>query len=284
MGIIMKEAGQSSIKGTGMNHTTWQQAAGKTIFFIRHAEAQHNATFDYTIPDPRLTRNGGKQAQRLKNAIPADALANVQLIVSSPLRRTIQTTMLAFNRLFEWQHVPLILRPDLQETGVIPCDIGSPSSILCDEFPTLTQEINELPANWYMKRQDDASEHKLKERAQRFLKWLKERPEKVIFVVTHNGFLRHLLGDHFWTYGQAVSLHGTPNMSRASSTSSVNSGFFAEDAPIHVLSHQQGKQPGFANGEVRRLWMLADGSLSSDGIKVLNETVNDELESVGFLD
>eukprot|EP00960_Hanusia_phi_P053355 762026-Hanusia_phi.AAC.2 len=89
-------------------------ARPKTVFFIRHAEAEHNSVADWGIRDPVLTENGWNQARSLRHqAILRDALGfsgkdkvdlpasppfadlfaaqRAQLIVVSPLRRTLQT-------------------------------------------------------------------------------------------------------------------------------------------------------------------------------------------------
>ena len=86
---------------------------------------------------------------------------------------------------------------------------------------------------------------------------LQSRPETVIVVVTHNGFLRTLLGDSVWS--------------------------------------KNGRSPnGFTNGEIRRVVMTADGEFhqgedsgdggTSSGLVTLDGSFNDELEAVGGLD
>lgn len=244
---IMDEIRKTSVKGTGMNHTTWMTGE-KTIHFIRHAQAQHNATGDHSIPDPRLTAEGVRQAQRIKDGIPADVLAHLELIVCSPMRRTIQTTLLAFHRQIEWQGVPVKLSADLQEKNGHPCDTGSPQSILLSEFPQLEKEINELPVSWYLKQGDYASDRaSLEKRAAKFTSWLLSRPEKIIVVVSHNGFLEYLVGNEFWT-----SSGTAPN--------------------------------GFENAEVKSFSLDSAGKLHRN-IQVL--TANhfaEEVERVGYLD
>ena len=70
----------------------------------------------------------------------------------------------------------------------------------------------------------------------------------MIVVVSHNGFLRHLLGNELWSSG--------------------------------------GRTPaGFSNGEARRLVMSDEGELRSGGISVrVRNTVADEVARVGYLD
>ena len=241
----------SSMKGIGMNHSTWQSAdpTSKTIFFLRHAEALHNVPPpDYTIPDPRLTPLGVRQSQRIRDTVPADARANISLIVTSPLRRALQTTLLGFGQQIHWQGVPLEIWPDLQETATHPCDRGSSTQELVDLFPDVKELVLALPSGWQDKGPvDDMWEERIRQRAQKVLKALKDRPERTILVVTHNGFLRRLLGDDVWAL--------------------------------------DGRVPdGFKNAEVRRFTMLEDGRLMGDETCASQESFDDELERVGALE
>eukprot|EP00158_Paraphelidium_tribonemae_P006395 Partr_v1_DN27801_c0_g1_i2_m22664 putative phosphoglycerate mutase len=240
----------SLLKGTGMNHSTFQShPAAKTIYFIRHAQALHNVASDFSIPDPRLTALGIRQAQRIRDTIPADALANLELIVTSPMHRTVQTTLIAFRTQIEWQRLPVVLKPELQETHAEPCDTGSPAHQLIEAFPQLEHELKALPPNWYSKTGINApTDDAWKSRAEMMRKWLIDRPERVIVVMCHNGFLRHLVGDELW------SSHGR--------------------TPL-----------GFSNGEARRYQLsIADGSLSAGGISVnQGNAVMAEVERVGYL-
>jgi len=62
------------------------------IYLIRHGQAQHNVTQDHLIRDPLLTALGEKQARALHGTLP-----RMDVIISSPLRRTLQTTLFAFS-------------------------------------------------------------------------------------------------------------------------------------------------------------------------------------------
>jgi hypothetical protein len=129
-------------------------------------------------------------------------------IVVSPMRRTLQTAMLSLDWLVDrgvkiegnadWQGKPpspLPSRPHLHslENSSKPCDTGSPISSVSPSFP----KVNFSPVDplwpdktspaaeryWYTKKSILA-------RGQRALEDLKKRPEKLIFVVSHSGFLR----------------------------------------------------------------------------------------------
>jgi len=87
-----------------------------TLILIRHAEGLHNVnsktkrfiTFvsvtnvseeQYHIPDPGLSTLGVEQCRQLSEHLQTkQPLANqIELIVSSPMRRTLQTAMLSFD-------------------------------------------------------------------------------------------------------------------------------------------------------------------------------------------
>ena len=207
----------SVLGGIGMNHTTWRppahQAAAKTIFLARHAEAEHNVEPpNYSLSDPRLTVVGVRQAQQqLRNHLPADARANLPLVVCSPMRRALQTVQYAFGRQIEWHGIRLVVHPDLQEISGgdhhHPCDQGSSRDQLMEWFPTLDQEIQQhLPDGWeltgkssLLQGSEERKDQAIHDRIQRFKEWLLQRPESVILVMTHNGLLRHMLGVDLWS-------------------------------------------------------------------------------------
>ena len=61
--------------------------AGQRIHLIRHGQAEHNVQFELSIPDPRLTELGRRQASSLTEEY-AD-LDQCDLIVASPMRRSV---------------------------------------------------------------------------------------------------------------------------------------------------------------------------------------------------
>lgn len=97
------------------------------IDVVRHAESTHNTTGNLYERDPNLTGEGESQAFRLGRSYPF--MGRLTHIVSSPMRRAIRTALIAFEeRLLDGKQV--ILLPELQETGVQPCDTGQPPEAL----------------------------------------------------------------------------------------------------------------------------------------------------------
>merc|ERR1719510_230243 len=80
-------------------------ADAKVVYFIRHAEGYHQLYHEACREnrDPRLTRAGRGQAQSLpSNPVLADALSGsdterAQLVIASPLVRTMETAVLGSN-------------------------------------------------------------------------------------------------------------------------------------------------------------------------------------------
>ena len=87
------------------------------------------------IHDPGLTPLGRKEARLfLKNY---EHHIKLTLIVTSPLRRCLQTTMIAFGPMIRSREVRALAHPGLQECSNMPCDTGTPLDVLRDEFPDI---------------------------------------------------------------------------------------------------------------------------------------------------
>ncbi|KAG9230462.1 histidine phosphatase superfamily [Amylocarpus encephaloides] len=169
-----------------------------TVILIRHAEALHN----YTTPDPPLTENGldiecSELSQYLLNHVPLSH--HVELIVTSPLQRTLQTTQHALDFLIK-RGIKVIPLAEVQETTTNAIDKGSPLPSLKERWPDY--DWSELDPIFPEKEGIyEFSERALLERGAWARKWLASRPEKVIAVVSHAGFMRIGLGN--CRYGNA---------------------------------------------------------------------------------
>ncbi|CAG8983919.1 hypothetical protein HYALB_00006886 [Hymenoscyphus albidus] len=158
-----------------------------TVILIRHAQALHN----YSIPDPPLSSPLGfeKQCTELQEALKTDPIAQkAELIVISPMRRTLQTAQQGLGFLID-RGVPVILRAEWQENSDKPCDIGSPIPIISREFPDFDWSAVDpvWPSKTGLYR---FSREGLMERGTMAKEWLRSIPEKVIVIVSHSGFLR----------------------------------------------------------------------------------------------
>ncbi|EMR80816.1 putative phosphoglycerate mutase protein [Botrytis cinerea BcDW1] len=165
-----------------------------TIILIRHAQALHNVSnkaHNYELHDPALTGLGfGTQcdelASHLENEVPL--AREIDLIVVSPMRRTLQTAQQVLGWLMKGG-VPVILRPEWQESSNKPCDTGTPIEIMEKEWPQFDWSAVDplFPAKSGLY---EYSKDALTRRGVAARKWLQQRPEKVIAVVSHAAFLR----------------------------------------------------------------------------------------------
>ena len=177
----------------------------KTVHFIRHGQAVHNwlaaklgakkcgckrstpdgtdspkADCPYNAPaafDPPLTEEGREQAEKLMGVA-----RGVQLIVSSPLRRTLQTALHAFSGV----DAPVIAHEDLREqVGMHQCDRRRDTDAIRAEFGERVCLAGLRPADelWSLQREPKDS---VADRSTRFIQWLMERPEHEIAVTTHH--------------------------------------------------------------------------------------------------
>lgn len=99
-----------------------------------------------------------------------------------------QTTQQALGWLME-QDVPVIVRAEWQENSDKACDIGTDIPTSSAEWPqydwSTVDPIYPTKAGLY-----EFSQEALTQRGIEARRWLKNRPEKVIAVVSHGGFLR----------------------------------------------------------------------------------------------
>ncbi|KAF4435881.1 hypothetical protein F53441_13389 [Fusarium austroafricanum] len=173
------------------------------IHLVRHGQGVHNLSHaNHHLPDPALTVLGEEQARTLIARFPD--LANVQLIVASPLRRTIQTALLAFPSQIEGGQ-QVLAWPEIQEASDLICDTGSDLPIIKAAFENQPVGFSMVELGWHIKGKWGSTKSSLLERAQVARKWLSERPETEIVVICHGCFLHFLTDDWF----NAVNMQAT---------------------------------------------------------------------------
>ena len=174
----------------------------KTIYCIRHGIARHNILYPLIQEqayrgeeniDTKLTEVGKKQAEKLKEIWHEHN--EIELVITSPLSRTLETASI----LFKDTKVPILAQELLRE---YPLGLDTPnkrasrtkliktypevdfSLILSDQDTLWRENESELPEN-------------LKKRVQKTKEWLLDRPEKTIALVGHSTFLHELLYNKF---------------------------------------------------------------------------------------
>ena len=158
------------------------------------------------MPDPDLTLYGEEQCHHLAQHFPYHK--SIELLVASPLRRTIYTTLLGFEPEIK-RGLKIITLPEAQETSVNPCDTGSDVEALKKEMADKPVDLSLVTEGWNSKKgkwADDADA--IEARAKETRKWLQARPEKEIVLVTHGGFLHYFTGD----WSDSVKFEGKPTI------------------------------------------------------------------------
>ena len=166
-----------------------------TVHFVRHAQGLHNtAAKYYSTLDPKLTDVGLQQCRHLRETFAYPD--KVQLVVASPLTRTLDTALNAFEPVIERLNKPVIAIPELQETGSTACDTGSDLKKLKRAYADKPVDLDLLDSNWNSKRGKwGMADRKIEERARVARNWLKARPEEHIVAVAHGGLLHYITMD-----------------------------------------------------------------------------------------
>ena len=146
----------------------------KTLYIIRHGQAEHNVASDHSIRDPKLTQLGQEQSKAIK--LPKTP----EIILISPLTRTIQTASFAFPDRVSSFELDIYLQE--REAGSKPCDTGREAAELVKEFEHLDQSLfSQLSSEWYHPKMT------AEERVDHFKSCIRKRTETVIAVVAHDG-------------------------------------------------------------------------------------------------
>ena len=169
----------------------------KKVYCIRHGQATHNIDFKirgeiaYIDPihkDSKLTSEGIKEAEILNKHL---LKIKSDIILVSPLTRTIQTCLLSTNKIDK-----KIL--SLEEVREFPCGIHTPNNRKTkNELIKLYPEIDfsEIIENediyWNHNREENYQE--LDNRINKFKVWIKKRPENNFLLFSHASFISRLL-------------------------------------------------------------------------------------------
>ncbi|EFJ15198.1 hypothetical protein SELMODRAFT_118991 [Selaginella moellendorffii] len=176
----------------------------KIIHLVRHAEAFHNVDGDASLKqarardqnffDPKLTPNGWEQIGRLRKIVGESGIdRRVQLVVVSPLTRTLQTAVGVFGS-GEIGSPPFVAQELCRERmSVRSSDKRRAISNYAPMFTTVdfSQIEDDDDKMWNPDTPETMKE--LQERITLFLQWLWDRKETEIAVVSHSSFLRNML-------------------------------------------------------------------------------------------
>ncbi|OAL01035.1 hypothetical protein IQ06DRAFT_293176 [Phaeosphaeriaceae sp. SRC1lsM3a] len=170
--------------------------APRAVHFIRHAEGYHNSEENENIPDPDLTPKGREQCAQLSKTFPY--FDRIDLVCASPIRRAIQTASISMEPHLRGGEIKILALPLAQEATDKPANTPSDITRLQKEYGDIVDfhrcldvytDFNTKQGRW------SPADKSLKTRALELRKFLRDREEQEIVVVSHGDFLHYVSGD-----------------------------------------------------------------------------------------
>jgi broad specificity phosphatase PhoE len=212
----------TAVPSTSSSSSWSDSSSSKSVYFIRHAESAYNAhklravnwltlaaLRDPMIFDPPLSPRGLQQLIGLSEVVQRWGLrSKAELLVSSPLRRALDTAMAVQGEQFNIAltadgaaataqplPLPVLVSALCSEVVDTSADIGSSPSQLSSRYPQLS--FSHLPDVWWYCRDEqrprdihDEPPARVEQRVAAFLEELWQRPERCLIVVSHSSFIR----------------------------------------------------------------------------------------------
>lgn len=200
-------------------------APPKRVALIRHGEGQHQpAPLERGVltwfsgvmqKDARLTPTGRRQAEDLRQQVkssPSHPLREVEVVISSPLSRAVETALIVFGRRAATPESSrrscssssspaqprFCVSPHCTECCIIPSDCGRSPTELAASFPDVKgwEGFDALEQEWWprAKGRTVAQEWRPQDRVAVLKDMLRERQESTIAVVGHGGIFAILGG------------------------------------------------------------------------------------------
>ena len=173
----------------------------KTLYCIRHGLAEHNINYgkfgsttfyDPNFVDTSLVKEGFDQANQLRESW--KEIDDIELVIVSPLQRTLQTAI----EIFKEKEVPILSLEIVREypLGKQTCNKRSPLSILKKKYPRVNfhdfkSENDEV---WLSHREETIDE--LNVRIDLFKQYILQRPETKIAFINHGSFIGQMKDNH----------------------------------------------------------------------------------------
>ena len=163
------------------------------IYFIRHAQGEHNLSEKHwQVKYPKLTELGIQQCKNVKSKFDTNC---IDLILVSPLRRTLQTSENIFGKR---KSLAIEL---IKEAIVNPCDLRESKTEVIKDF----QYVNFNYVNDECDFNKLESLKEVRDRCHKFYLYLLELNKDNVAVVTHGAFLREFLN----LYASCLSIENT---------------------------------------------------------------------------
>ncbi|KAK3669324.1 hypothetical protein LTR78_010786 [Recurvomyces mirabilis] len=165
------------------------------LHVMRHGQGYHSEAVTkngHQVHDPHLTPKGREQcADRCAEFKNHDS---IELLLASPLRRALETCKLTFTPCID-RGMRIIALPMAEEASDAPCDTGSEADILKQEFPKAV-DFDHVKYGWFLHEGEYAVDPKsLNARAAKLRRFIRDRPEKEVALVSHGFFNHYVTGD-----------------------------------------------------------------------------------------
>lgn len=210
-----------------------------------------------SVPDAPLTALGKKQAASLAPQV-QQLQGTVDLIVSSPLQRTLQTTQLGWGPAVGRLGIGnVVCLPQAQECNDHPCDTGSSKATLESKSELAGFDFSRLTPDWTSKSGFWAADHaSLQARAKWVRHFLREQPQANIVLVAHGDILRRITGDsrgpsdYMWRNAEVRVFYFDP------ATVEMDECFLVPEGEVAVAGGY-----GPTSSEADLIWEARDGKL-----------------------
>ncbi|XP_024040383.1 phosphoglycerate mutase-like protein 1 isoform X2 [Citrus clementina] len=182
----------------------------KILHMVRHGQGVHNVEAEKNIDallspelfDSPISALGWQQVADLRKYVHATGLLKrIDLVVTSPLLRTMQTAVGVFGSEgadagFNSNCPPIVAHELCRDRlGLRPCDQRRSVSECRSLFPEIDFSLASMESEeddmWYPEAREPYED--IEARGIEFLKWLWTRPEKEIAIVSHGVVLQHFL-------------------------------------------------------------------------------------------
>ncbi len=157
----------------------------KTVYLVRHGESEANTDPILRGPEAPLTEKGREQASLLAERA---AKLPIEIIIASKFTRSIQTAEIIQKKVNQ----PIESVPLFGERTHPTRHYGQHR-----DDPTVIKEIKTMIENLTLpnfRLSDEENFEDLKERATQAVRYLENRPENNILVVSHGAFIRFVVG------------------------------------------------------------------------------------------
>ncbi|WP_340372122.1 histidine phosphatase family protein [Peribacillus sp. FSL E2-0218] len=159
------------------------------LVFIRHGQGEHTLDIPSSlqIEDPSLTNKGVEQAKLLRNQIP---LTNKDIIIISPIRRTLETALIWSENIDCRKIVSPLVSPRMfpirPEWETFPCDRIIDLEIIKNVYPTFEID-SKVPLNIWSDGINTFPENQFIKLAEEFIVNCKQLQKEKIYIVSHDG-------------------------------------------------------------------------------------------------